>query len=191
MIRILFFCLLVFFTHSVAGQIRLESQAGGANFLGMTINVAAEKRLSESGNISIEPNLGFGMLLPGWDNPTDILHAAVNLKFDRFGFGTEGSWFMKSLFVKPDPNQYSDFVSLILYPNLNYRIIDRTTWYLRVSAGAYFAFDKGAKSPYSDQWTFGFAGDVMPGAGVNLGYKFKKHNRKMKNEALCRFVWVN
>lgn len=155
----------------------MESQAGGSNFLGLTINVTKEIKLSENRNIILDPSLGFGFLLPGWDIPTNIIHAGLNFKLRRLGLGIEGSWFINNLFVRRDKSEDSDFIKLLIYPNVNYTFIDKKRWYLRVSTGAYFAFDKQRTSANLelDHWKLAFAGDVIPGAGINIGYKFGKH----------------
>jgi hypothetical protein len=179
--RIMVICIVLFVACSAHGQLKLESQVGGANFLGMSINLAAEQKLSKEKDIVLEPLLGYGMLLPGWDVPTDILHAGLNIKFNRFGSGIEGSWFIKSLFVKPDPSQFPGFIQLLIYPNVNYKIIDRTNWYLRISAGLLVGFDKEYTFTCFDckpSWRLSFAGDAIPGAGINIGYKFGQ--RKMQ-----------
>lgn len=58
------------------GQVKFESEFGGSNFLGMSLNTAFDVPLSANGNHFIEPNLGLGILLPGWDIPTCIIHGA-------------------------------------------------------------------------------------------------------------------
>lgn len=178
---LLVICLIFLAVYSAHGQLGLESQVGGANFLGVSVNLATEKKLSREKDVVLEPRVGYGILLPGWDVPTDILHAGLNIRFNRFGSGIEGSWFIKSLFLKPDPTQFSDFIQLLVYPNVNYRIIDRTNWYLRVSAGVMVAFDRQYRYPCIDcdpTWKLSFAGDAIPGAGINFGYKIGQ--RKMQ-----------
>ena len=60
---------------------------------------------------------------------------------------------------------------MILYPNANFTYITASNLYFTISAGAYFAFDKNYHYEKDKSRIF-FAGDVIPGGGIILGYLF-------------------
>ena len=152
------------------GQVKFEAQVGGSNFLGMSLNTAFDIPLLENGNHFIVPNLGLGILLPGWDVPTCIIHTGLNYRYKKWGFGSEVSGFTKNPFSGKDEFVNPD-VDMIIYPNANYTLTTNKNWYFRISAGAYFAFSK-----YFDYELnvskMEFEGDVIPGAGLSAGLKF-------------------
>lgn len=152
------------------GQIKFETEFGGSNFLGMSLNTAFDIPLSANGIHFIVPNLGLGILLPGWDIPTCIIHTGLNYRYKNWGLGTEVSGFTANPFRGKDKFASPD-VDMIVYPNANYTLTNRKKWYFRISAGAYFAFSKSF-DPELDKIKMKFDGDVIPGAGLCIGRKF-------------------
>jgi hypothetical protein len=154
-------------------KIRLETQFGGANFLGATINTVLDIPLSRNGNHALSPTFGWGFLMPGWDGPTTIVHAGLNYKYKKFGFGAELSGFTKSPFANIEYYFFGgSFVDFIVYPNANYTFNILPNWYINVSAGAYLAFSKAYYDSQSGMRKMEFLGDVIPGGGLSIGYKF-------------------
>ena len=152
------------------GQIAFEAQIGGSNFLGISLNTTFDIQLSESGNHYIVPSLGLGILVPGWNEPTSIIHTGLNYRYKKWGLGAEVSGFMRNPFGGDEYN-ISSFVDMIIYPNANYTFQTKTNWYFKISVGAYFAFSKQFYYESSKNPMY-FAGDVIPGAGFSTGYKF-------------------
>ncbi len=153
------------------GQIKSEVQFGGSNFLGITLNTGLDIPLSKNGYHFIVPIVGVGILLPGWDVPTCIIHAGLNYNYKKWGLGAEVSGFTENPFWDSQEHTNSSFVDMIIYPNANYTILFKRRWYLKVSAGAYFAFSKQYDNE-TDRHRMQFEGDVIPGAGLSLGYAF-------------------
>ncbi|HDY67153.1 MAG TPA: hypothetical protein ENH85_05105 [Candidatus Scalindua sp.] len=150
------------------GQIKFEAQVGGSNFLGITLNTAFDINISDNGHHKIIPSLGLGFLVPGWDYPTTIIHFGLDYRYKRWGIGSEVSGFTINPFWGEG---YNPFVDMIIYPNINYTFGTKSSWYFKISAGAYFAFSKRYDSA-SEKTYMGYDGDVIPGAGFSVGYKF-------------------
>jgi hypothetical protein len=149
--------------------VSIETQLGGANFLGMTINTQLEIPLSADGKHKLTPKIGVGGLMPGWDDPTVIIHTGLNYSFKNWGTGIEVSGFTPNPFR--GTFEGSDFVDMIVYPNINYNWKFESQWYLRFSAGAWFAFSRYHN--YNTQLnTMEFEGDVIPGIGISFGRSF-------------------
>jgi hypothetical protein len=164
----LIICILFLFVSITIGQVKFEAQLGGSNFLGISLNTAFDIPLSVNGNHFIVPNLGLGILLPGWDIPTCIIHTGLNYQYKKWGLGSEVSGFIKDPFIGKDEFANPD-VDMIVYPNANYTLTTNKNWYLRISTGAYFAFSKYFEL---DKSKMEFEGDVIPGAGLSVGHKF-------------------
>lgn len=151
-------------------QISFEGQLGGANFLGISLNTRFEIPLNKEGNHRISPQLGLGIMIPGWADPIPlIIHSGLHYQFKRFGIGAELSGFTANPYFRQYPFYYNDFVDILLYPNINY-VLGKGRWYYRISAGAYFAY-----SYYYDNsgtMKLDWEGDVIPGAGLSVGYRF-------------------
>jgi hypothetical protein len=161
--------LIILFTGQFAqAQMRIDGQLGGSNFLGASINVSHEFQLFTNNNHIITPTIGFGYVLEYYNPETAIIHFGINYRIKRLGIGIESSRFIEDL-IK-DNTVYSDMVDLIIYPNINYTLFSKINIYVKISAGAYFAFDKNKYFPELKTWRF--AGDIIPGAGLNIGYIF-------------------
>lgn len=166
---ILFF-ILVFFSLYTNGQTRVELQAGGSNFLGLSLNTAYDFILSSDGHHKLTPKIGIGALIPRVNEPkTMLIHSGLNYRYKRWGIGSELSFFKE----KPiwEGSEVNSFVEMILYPNANFTYITTSNLYFMISAGAYFAFDKNYHYE-KDRSKLNFAGDVIPGGGITLGYLF-------------------
>jgi len=152
----------------VFSQARIEAKIGGSNFLGATINSAYDIAILEDGNQSISPSFGIGILFPGWEDPTSIIHFGLNYRLFKWGFGIETSTF----FANPlwGDGGGNGFVDLIIYPNVNYTIPINSNWYINISGGAYFAFSRSSNFQI-EQTNLVFEGDVIPGGGLTVGYK--------------------
>ena len=168
----LFFIVLlaVYFSNNISGQTGVEAQIGGANFIGLTINSRFSISLDQTKIHSLSPTIGVGILAPWWDQPTAIIHAGITYNFKSWGIGAEISGFTDNPFiVSSNPR---DWVDMIVYPNINYTFRNASNWYLRFSAGSYFAFSKSI-DPFSERSNLRFEGDVIPGAGIGIGYLVK------------------
>jgi hypothetical protein len=164
------FCL-VFLTSSAIsfGQLNFEAQFGGSNFLGGTLNSTYDIKISQNGLHRLTPIVGFGLLLPGWAGSTIILHSGLNYSYLNWGAGAEVSGFTDNPFW--GSSYESDFSNMIIYPNINYTFNIKSNLFFKVSAGAWFAFTK--ESHYGDSKSkMVYDGDVIPGLGINLGYRF-------------------
>lgn len=152
------------------GQSSVELQLGGSNFLGASVNYGHQFNINN--RFSISPKLGLGsMLLP--DYGTDmIVHTGLEFRKRRWGLGAEASHFLPNPFLLE--NLRSEFIALLIYPNINYKITFRNKLYMKFSAGMYLPFDRGVSS---NQGTiilpsYDFVDDLIPGAGITLGYQF-------------------
>jgi hypothetical protein len=173
--QVIFSLMFVFGTLISNGQVKIEAQIGGSNFFyGLTINTAFDIPLSKNGDHILTPSIGNGFLPYFWDNgsSSNIIHTGLNYSYKRIGFGVELSKFsdfLLSYYRYDDHN----FVDMIVYPNANYTIIQKQHWYLGLSAGAYIAFSRYYKHETGKPY-MSFEGDIIPGAGVTIGYKFCK-----------------
>lgn len=164
------FLITLFFAYDATAQTSIETQAGGANFMGITINSRFNIPLSRSKEHRLSPSFGIGMLAPGWDQqPTVIINTGLTYNYKAWGIGAEVSGFAASPFAASSKPR--DFVDMIVYPNLNYTLNIKPSFYLRFSAGSYFAFSKKI-DPLTEVSKFQFEHDVIPGAGISVGYKF-------------------
>ena len=164
----LFIILLIGISTISFAQVKFEAQLGGSNFLGLTLNTAYDIPLEKTGNHHLVPSLGVGILAPGWDVPTVIIHAGLNYKFKNWGIGGEVSGFTPNPFWG-NTDSY-DFVSMIVYPNINYTFNFKSGWYLALSGGALIPFEK--QSEYNDpQGNMIYAGDAIPGIGIIFGHR--------------------
>ena len=168
LITLLFSVLFVF--HESDAQIGIEAQIGGANFFGITVNARYSIPLNNSDEHRISPAFGIGVLAPWWDEPTTIINGGLTYNFKNWGIGAEVSGFTQNPFVISDRPR--DFIDFIVYPNLNYTIRIHTKFYLRISGGAYFAYSRST-DPILLENKFRFESDVIPGAGVGVGYLIK------------------
>ena len=153
-----------------AGQLNLEAQLGGSNFLGGTLNSNFKINLSSNRLHYLVPTVGIGLLWPGWAGSTIILHTGLNYEYKNWGAGTELSGFTSNPFW--GNSDESDFSDLIIYPNANYTFNTKSNWYFKVTAGALFAFTKSYEYGNSNSNMI-FEGDVIPGIGLVAGYKFR------------------
>src|SRR5689334_16116756 len=111
----------------VSGQVGIEGQVGGANFLGLTINSRFQIVISKENDHRLTPSLGVGILSPAWDAPTMIVNAGLSYSHKDWGIGTEVSGFTENPFIPSD--QPRDFVDMIIYPNFNYTFTFESSWY--------------------------------------------------------------
>ena len=158
------------FIADVSGQVAVEGQIGGANFLGLTINSRFQILISKENDHRLTPSFGVGILSPAWDAPTMIVNAGLSYSHNAWGIGTEVSGFTENPFIPSD--QPRDFVDMIIYPNFNYTFTFDSSWYVRLSAGAYFSYSKFT-NPVTDISRLRYEGDVLPGAGISVGYILK------------------
>lgn len=112
---------------------------------------------------------------PGYFDPGTITRFDLHYHYKRWGIGGELAGFTTSPFAKVYSWGGSDFVDLIFYPNLNHTFPIKEEWYVKVSAGMYFAFSK--QGSYTNQYPdtgiyFSYEGDAIPGVGVNFGKRF-------------------
>lgn len=145
---------------SLFGQINLEAQLGGSNFLGLSLNAEVDIPLSKNKGIYLAPSVGLGILNTPYIFPTKIIHTGLHLKYRRWGIGSELSRFS------------GDFVDFLVYPNLHYTFNLRSNWYVKVSAGALIAYSYEDR-PVEGPSYLRFEGDIIPGAGVSVGYRFQ------------------
>ena len=146
-------------------QSNLEIQLGGSNFVGASINAVYNIPISKSGNQYLSLSFGIGVL--AFEGPDVIIHAGLNYQVKSWGIGTEVSGFAQSPFWKSED---LGFIDMLVYPNLNYTFSGKKRWYLKLSTGAYFAFSKREMYDTKNS-SFRFEGDVIPGAGLSVGYK--------------------
>ena len=161
--------LLINLIHHATGQVSIEAQVGGANFMGMTVNSRLDIPLNQTGEHALSPAIGIGMMAPWWDRPTGIINAGITYKYKGWGIGTEVSAFDMPFVTEREPR---DFTDIIIYPNFNYTFKIKSNWYLRLSAGPYFAFSRPSGA-FVIEPELRFEGDVIPGAGIGFGYVIK------------------
>jgi len=160
---------IIFSFFKVDAQVGIEVQFGGSNFLGASINTKYTIPICDSSRHTITPSLGIGFLLPTWDAPTSIIHFGVNYAYKKIGIGVEASGFTDNPFVSSA--KVRSFVDVIIYPNVNYTFQFKSPLYLSVSTGIYLAYSKESKY-YNSSNNWHFEGDIIPGGGFSLGYKF-------------------
>ncbi len=155
---------------TMTAQVKIDYQLGGANFIGFSLNTEFDISVNKEKGHFIMPRFGVGTLIPGWDEPTSILHFGLAYRIRKIAIGCEVSGFTPSPFFG---SGNTDFVDMIVYPNLSYTIQPKKhpNWYYRISAGAYFAYSK-ADNYETDKTYMEFEGDVIPGAGITVGYRF-------------------
>ncbi|MFP4557196.1 MAG: hypothetical protein ACLFNU_10020 [Bacteroidales bacterium] len=161
--------ILLFSSLIIQAQIRVDALVGGSNYLGASINVTKGFELFSNENQYIDMTIGLGHVLEYYNPKTMLIHFRLNYKIKKIGFSVETSRFIEN-YIK-DNELSSDMVDLILYPNINYTFFTNRKFYLNISAGAYFAFDKFSMPSAKSEWSF--AGDVVPGAGLRVGYTFR------------------
>lgn len=110
-------CIIISF-FKANGQVGIEAQFGGSNFLGASINTKYTTPICDRSQHTITPSFGIGFLLPTWDAPTSIIHFGVNYAYKKIGIGVEVSGFTDNPFVSSAKTR--DFIDVIIYPNLNY-----------------------------------------------------------------------
>jgi hypothetical protein len=180
--------LLSFLTLSLfsKSQSFVELQMGGANYIGASINTGFHIRLSKDSTHLLRPSIGYGSIL--WNDfaeNTSMVNIGMNYQYKNWGGGIEFAGFTPNPFktIKPTHQLYygNDMVDIIIYPNAHYTYTTKWDLYFKFSLGAYFAFEKYLEIedynyPLNPQYTYSevmeFAGDVIPGAGVSIGYKF-------------------
>jgi hypothetical protein len=146
-------------------------QMGGSNFTGVTINSVFNISIVPEKNFSIRPYFGIGIVIPGLVEPMAIIHGGLDYQIGRWGFGTEVSGFTINPFL---PNQRrQDFVDMLIFPNLNYTISTQYALYFKFSAGSYLAYSKNFTAN-GEPSNFRFEGDIIPGAGITIGYALGK-----------------
>lgn len=165
--RLIIICIIISF-FKANGQVGIEAQFGGSNFLGASINTKYTIPICNSCQHTISPSLGIGFLLPTWDAPTSIIHFGINYAYKRIGIGIEASRFTDNPFVSSAKTR--DFVDVIFYPNLNYTFQFKSPLYISASAGLYLAYSKESKYNNSID-KLDFEGDVIPGVGFSIGYQ--------------------
>ncbi len=167
---ILFLVISLFLSNHVYSQVSLETQIGGANFLGASLNSRFNIDLDKTKTHRISPSFGIGILFPYWYPSTTLINVGVSYNYKNWGIGTEVTGFAgKSIISSKATN---GFVDMMVYPNLNYTWTFCSNLYFRFSAGSYFAFSRRAGSS-SENPKLTFEGDVIPGAGIGFGYIFK------------------
>lgn len=151
-------------TNKIIAQYGLSFHFGGSNFLGATINF--QKEITKNNNRKVLYSAGLGYLLPGWDEPTNIINLTADYKIKNFGIGIEGSKFFINPYLKLQKPYLSPFIDILAYPNIDYNINVTKNMFIEISLGAYFAFTYNRHYKYID-----FEGDVIPGAGLSVGYR--------------------
>jgi len=165
-----YFILMLFIfsqTSLAVSQINFELQIGGSNFLGYSLNTSFDIPISKNKHHLIVPSIGVGALIPGIGETQSIIRYGINYQFKKFGIGSELAGFNASPFLSS--NSSLGFIDVLVYPNVNYQWVFKSKLYIKLSAGAYFAFEK---QYLTESKTLDFAGDIIPGGGISIGYKF-------------------
>ncbi|MCG8578138.1 MAG: hypothetical protein MI810_24885 [Flavobacteriales bacterium] len=167
---LLFFLTLSFnFGHS---QFFVEGQAGGVNFIGVSIGSGYRINLDKNNKHHLTPQVGFGTMLPIWHELRALVNLGVDYQYKGWGVGIALSKFDNRYGYPDDGFIQADFVDVIIYPNISYTFSPKssTHWYCKVTSGAYLAFSHNntTQNPIAME----FQGDALPGAGFGLGYRF-------------------
>ena len=154
---------------TVSAQLKVGTQFGGANWVGLSLNAGYEFQFNESNDWSIDALAGIGVILP-YFGPNSIFNFQSNIYHKNIGLGIETAFHNeKPFYEKTIPS--SAFIDLLAYPNISWRTQLSKHIYLSFSAGAYLAFSKyGSEIGMKDK--FRFEGDVLPGIGISCYYKF-------------------
>ena len=164
---------------NASGQAKVEAQVGGSNFLGITINSVYEIPIFEKGTEFLVPSMGLGFLAPGWDDPACIIHVGLHYKVDHWGIGAEASHFIANPIWGHIP--YSDFVNMMIYPDVNYTFNTKSNWYYKVSLGVWIPYDTWIDYSTNKRHQE-YAGDAFPGVGFSMGYRICNGNSKTKKD---------
>lgn len=150
-------------------QFSTEIQVGGSNFLGATANLSYTFAVMTSPNHTFVPTFGLGLVSENWfGSPGGIVHVGLNYAYNRFGGGVEASIFQS--LKRFTPKAISK--EIIVYPHLEYTMIQKSHFYIDVSAGAYFDYSLSPGLDGTGPYALNFSGDVIPGAGLTTGWKF-------------------
>ena len=162
--------IMVLSTLGILAQSKIEAQTGGANYLGLTINYEFEIRISQTGDHRVLPSFGMGFMLPSFAPNTFVVHTGLNYAYKKWGLGMEASGFTDNPFWGTNNSM---FVDLMIYPNFNYTLSLKSNIYIKFSAGAFIGFDEVMTNDLLGSY-YEYVGDAMPGAGISIGYEFRK-----------------
>lgn len=164
--------LLFAFSMTASAQVKVDIQAGGANFLGLSINTELDIPVNREKGHVLMPRLGVGMLIPGLYSASSLVHVGLHYRIRKIGLGCEASGFFQNPFDRKGASNDHP-ADILVYPNLNYTFsFSKFPYlYLRISGGVYFAFDK-VRDLLSDNEGLEWQGDPIPGAGLTFGYAF-------------------
>ncbi len=120
--KLLLISALSLFSIFANGQLKIEGQFGGANFVGFTLNAAYDFVISPNGKHIITPEIGIGLLFLRWEeNSKEIFLYGLEYKYRNLGFGIEVSNFNTKLFGGYYNYYMSDWIDILIYPRVSYR----------------------------------------------------------------------
>ena len=168
---LILFTLLAFTFLSANAQVRVETQLGGSNFLGVTLNTVFDIPLSSNKKHNISPGFGVGMLVLGSDfyYPLSIIKFGLHYRFANWGIGGEVSGFSENPFLGNIDN--GSFYNVLVYPNINHMFPIKENWYLNLSIGYIFFFEKYYLRE-EDRDELRMSDEVLFSGGISFGYKF-------------------
>ncbi len=172
MIRtLIFFASLIFTSLSTNAQVRVETQLGGSNYLGITVNSVYDIPLDSNKKHNISPSFGVGMLVSNSDSyyPLSIIKFGLHYRFANWGIGGEVSGFSENPFLgRIDDGSFPD---VLVYPNINYMFSIKESWYLNLSVGFIFNFEKHYIRE-EERKVLRMDDEVLFSGGLSFGYKF-------------------
>lgn len=153
------------------GQIKVEGQLGGSNFIGATLNTVYEIPLGASREHRLIPKIGVGYLPPFWLESAFIFHAGLDYNYNNWGLGIETSSFQDLPFVANPRFELVNSVSVIFMPNFSYTFHYKNHTYLKLSTGILFAYGKYLNRA-ERKYEYQFEGDAIPSLSLSFGYRF-------------------
>ncbi len=160
-----FILLFLVWASNTIGQVKNELHLGGSGTLGFSFNTLIDIKLTQNRNHLLTPSLGFGMLIPFNDEYICSINLGLNYNYLKYGFGVYLIGFTPMPFMGDGGS--ADMV--LLYPNLNYTILNREQWYFKISAGAYLPFSRIGN--HYNKIRVSFEEFAFPGIGLIFGLK--------------------
>ena len=128
--------LFLFISNIAICQSSIGIKLGGANFIGASLNYNYTFYTNYTKDQYVDLSAGFGY--SPWV-PSYLFNSSVSFHKKRMGIGIDHTRFYNDFFFRS--NGGNSFVDMIIYPNLNYCILNKRIK-VSVNAGAYFAFRK-------------------------------------------------
>jgi hypothetical protein len=151
---------------SVSGQLSLETQLGGSNYLGLTLNARYAVALSTCQPNYLVLTAGMGKGFTNWSH-APVLHSGLDYQMARWGIGIEASYIAETWSNMEPMASFGDM--LLVYPNLSFSQTVLSRCYFRLAAGGILAWDRDNTARPG----LSYAGDAIPFGSLAVGCTIK------------------